>query len=133
MSGPTRHQPASPTPTEDVSKRNLSLGLVVVAVASSLIASTCCVIPLVLVLLGITGAWMVNLTSLNIATPVFVGIALGALAWAGYLLFRPAAACSFPEGAACDTNRRIMRRIYLASAAFIALLLLFPLAAPYFY
>ena len=66
-------------------------------------------------------------------TPVFIGIALVALGWAGYLVFRPAAACAYPEGAACDKNRRITKWIYLASAAFIAALLLFPLVAPYFY
>jgi mercuric ion transport protein len=87
----------------------------------------------VLVLLGIGGAWMVNLTSLHAVTPVFIGITLGAIGWAGYLVFRPAAECAYPEGAACDQNRRIVKRIYLASAAFIAALLLFPLVAPYFY
>jgi mercuric ion transport protein len=128
-----RHQSVSPTQAENPSQKKLSLGLVAVAVVSSIIASTCCVVPLVLVLLGITGAWMVNLTSLQAVTPVFTGITLGAFGWAGYLVFRPAATCDYPEGAACDKNRRIMKRIYLASASFIALLLLFPFIAPYFY
>lgn len=127
------HQSVSPTSAENSSQKNLSLGLVVLAVASSIIASTCCVVPLVLVLLGITGAWMVNLTSLQAVTPVFAGIALGAIGWAGYLVFRPATKCAYPEGAACDKNRHIMKWIYLVSAAFIASLLLFPLIAPYFY
>jgi mercuric ion transport protein len=129
----TPHQSVSPVAAEN-SRKNLSLGLVAVAVASSIIASTCCVVPLVLVLLGITGAWMVNLTSLQHVTPVFVVVALGTIGWAGYLVFQPVPQCSSPEeGAACKRNRGIMRRVYLASVVFIAALLLFPLIAPYFY
>ena len=108
--------------------------MIALAVVSSLIASTCCVLPLVLVLAGITGAWMVNLTSLQPYTPAFTVIALGALAWAGYLVFlKPAKACAYPDGAACDTTRRFTRWIFLASALFIGALLSFPLIAPYFY
>jgi mercuric ion transport protein len=133
MSSPMHHQSVSPVRAGNSPQKNLSLGLVALALASSIIASTCCVVPLVLVLLGITGAWMVNLTSLQPVTPVFIGIALGALVWAGYLVFRPAAKCASPEGATCDESRPVMKRIYLASAAFIAALLLFPLIAPFFY
>ncbi|TFW10517.1 mercuric transport protein [Oxalobacteraceae bacterium OM1] len=117
----------------ETSKGRFSVGLVAVAVTSSIIASTCCVVPLVLVLLGITGAWMVNLTAMRPLTPVFFGIALGALAWAGYLLFRPVAACSTTDGLACEDTRRTTRRIYMAGALFVGLLLLFPLIAPMFY
>src|SRR5690349_9701847 len=101
MSDTTRRKSFSPESDGDASMKRLSIGLVAVAVTSSIIASTCCVIPLVLVLLGITGAWMVNLTSLRPLTPVFVGITLVALAWAGYLVFRPAAQCSYQDGEAC--------------------------------
>jgi mercuric ion transport protein len=102
------------------------------AVASSLIASTCCVLPLALVLVGITGAWMSNLAVLKPVTPVFIGLALVALAWAGYLVFRPAQACA-PADRACETTRPALRRVFIGCALFIALLLLFPLIAPVFY
>lgn len=114
-------------------RKNLSAGLMVLAVASSIIASTCCVLPLVLVLVGITGAWMVNLTSLRPITPFFTAMAIGTLLWAGVLVFRPSHACTTGEGPACETARPITKVIYLACAVFIGLLLLFPLIAPYFY
>lgn len=121
-------------PAGGAAKKDLSLGLIVLAVASSIIASTCCVIPLVLVLVGITGAWMVNLTSLQPYTPIFTAIALGALGWAGYLIFfKPAQTCAFPGGATCDTTRRYTKWIFLACALFIAALLSVPLIAPFFY
>lgn len=129
-------QPDSPSLQSSgmAAKKDLSLGLIVLAVASSVIASTCCVIPLVLVLVGITGAWMVNLTSLQPYTPLFTVIALGALVWAGYLIFFKAAnTCSYPDGAACDTTRRYTKWIFLVCALFIAALLSFPLFASYFY
>jgi mercuric ion transport protein len=113
-------------------RSRLGLGLIALAVTSTLIASTCCLLPLVLVLVGITGAWMVHLVALKPITPYFTALALGALGWAGYLVFRPAQACS-REDAACAHTRPAMRRIFIASAVFIAALLLFPLIAPVFY
>jgi mercuric ion transport protein len=119
-------------PTETEPRKRLSLGLMTLAVVSSIIASTCCVVPLLLVLVGITGAWMVNLTALKPFSFAFSVIALAALAWAGYLVFRPMNACS-PVGADCDTACRTTRRIFIGCAVFIAALLLFPFAAPLFY
>lgn len=133
MTGSTHTETTAREPAAVSAPKRRGLGLLAVAVASSLIASTCCVVPLLLVLAGITGAWMVHLTSFQPATPVFVGVALVSLGWAGYLIFRPAAACSYPQGAACETTRPAMKWIFLACALFIALLLLFPLFAPYFY
>lgn len=118
-------------PSEASSRKQL--GLVALAVLSSIVASSCCVLPLVLVLMGIGGAWMVNLTSLQPVTPVFMVIALGTLAWAGYLVFRPETACVYPEEISCAGTRRLTRRVFFGGAAFIALLLLFPFFAPYFY
>jgi mercuric ion transport protein len=107
-------------------------GLLAFAVLASLLASTCCVLPLVLVLVGITGAWMVHLTALKPLAPFAIAITLGALGWAGWLLFRPAAACSV-EDQDCATTRPAMRRLFIGCAVFIALLLGFPLIAPLFY
>lgn len=124
-------QSTSPKPA--ASRQRLGLKLVALAVVSSILASTCCVLPLVLVLVGIGGAWMSQLVALKPVTPWFIALTLAALAWAAYLLFRPAAACSIDDGAACETSRPVVRRIFIGCAVFIALLLLFPLIAPVFY
>ena len=107
-------------------------GLLAFAVLASLLASTCCVLPLALVLVGITGAWMVHLTALKPLTPYAIALTLGALGWAGWLLFRPAASCAMDDQD-CATTRPAMRRMFVACAVFIALLLCFPLIAPLFY
>jgi mercuric ion transport protein len=101
-------------------------------VLASLLASTCCVLPLVLVLVGITGAWMSTLVALKPVTPYAIAVTLGALAWAGWLLFRQAPSCRVEDGA-CATTRPTMRRVFVGCALFIALLLGFPLIAPLFY
>ncbi|MGO4476395.1 mercuric transporter MerT family protein [Massilia sp. 2TAF26] len=107
-------------------------GIMAFAVLASILASTCCVLPLVLVLVGITGAWMVHLTALKPLTPYAIALTLGALGWAGWLLFRPAAACAVDDPA-CATTRPSMRKLFAGCAVFIALLLGFPLIAPLFY
>lgn len=106
--------------------------LLAFGVLATLLASTCCVLPLVLVLVGITGAWMVHLQALAPVTPFAIALAVGALAWAGWLVFRPQRFCTRADGS-CATTRPIMRRVFVACAVFAALLLGFPLIAPLFY
>ena len=118
--------------TDERAPPKLSLGLLLVAVTSSLLASTCCLFPLVLVLLGITGAWMVHLTVLKPWVPLLTLIAVVALLGSGYLLFRPLTSCTVGEDA-CSDSRHIARRIYLVSGLFVSGLLLFPVVAPIFY
>jgi len=107
-------------------------GLLAFAVLASILASTCCVLPLALVLVGITGAWMVHLAALKPLTPYAIALTAGALGWAGWLLFRPAASCAIGDQD-CATTRPAMRRLFIGCAVFIALLLGFPLIAPLFY
>ncbi|GAB4570900.1 MAG: mercuric transport protein MerT [Rhodothalassiaceae bacterium] len=45
-------------------------------VISAILASTCCVVPLLFVTLGISGAWIGNLTALEPYKPYFAGVAL---------------------------------------------------------
>lgn len=120
-------------PVAAASESKLSLRLMGVAIVSAIVASTCCVIPLLLVLVGITGAWMVNLTALKPLTPFFTAIAIAAIAWAGYLIYRPSTPCATQDEAGCDTVRPSTRKIFFACAVFIVLLLSFPLIAPLFY
>ena len=111
--------------------------LVALAVVASLLASTCCVLPLVLVLVGITGAWMSTLVAMKPVTPYAIAVCVGALGWAGWLLFKPAAACRIGdapgEDGSCATTRPVVRRVFVVCALMIGLLLSFPLFAPLFY
>src|SRR5258707_15491041 len=66
---------------------------------AAILASTCCLGPLVLVTVGFSGAWIGNLTVLEPYRPIFIGVALVALFFAYRRIFRPVQAC--PPGEVC--------------------------------
>ncbi|GMV60524.1 MAG: hypothetical protein AMXMBFR72_36120 [Betaproteobacteria bacterium] len=100
---------------------------------AALLASVCCLGPLALVLLGVSGAWIGNLTALQPYSPYFASAALVALAFAGRQMFRPAAACKPCEVCAVPAGRRAYGVLFWIVAALIALALTFPYYAPLFY
>lgn len=58
------------------------------AVGAAVAASACCTIPLLLVTLGLGGAWVGTLTALEPFRPFFIALAIGALGYAGYREWR---------------------------------------------
>jgi mercuric ion transport protein len=46
----------------------------------AILASTCCIVPLALLTVGVSGAWIGTLTALEPYKPVFAGIAIGSIA-----------------------------------------------------
>lgn len=73
-------------------------------VIGALLAASCCVVPLVLVTLGISGAWIGNLTALEPFRPVFAAIAI-ALIGGGFwhVYFRKQPDCE--DGSYCAKPR----------------------------
>ncbi|MGR8980209.1 MAG: mercuric transporter MerT family protein [Gammaproteobacteria bacterium] len=92
-------------------------------------ASLCCVGPLVLLLLGFTGAWVGSLTALEPYRPVFIAVALTALAIAYVSIFRIKPEQSCREGMVCAEGRsiRLYKRLFLT----VALVVLASIASPY--
>lgn len=97
-----------------------------VAVLASIGASVCCVVPLVLVLLGVSGAWIAQLTALDAWRPWLTAATLLFLGVAYWTLREDATRCA--SSAECADSRllRRRRRILLIASVCIALLLLFP-------
>lgn len=110
-----------------------SLPAIVLAVLAAVGASICCVVPLVLVLLGISGAWIANLTALDPWRPWFTGATLLCLALAYASLHGPASRC--PAEGACVDERGLVRRrrLLLVTTVVIMLLLLFPYYVTWFF
>jgi glutathione reductase (NADPH) len=52
-------------------------GTLFVGGLAAVLASTCCLGPVVLLMLGISGAWIANLTLLEPYRPIFIGVAAG--------------------------------------------------------
>jgi mercuric ion transport protein len=96
-------------------------------------ASACCVGPLVLVMLGIGGTWIANLTKLEPYRPVFVVITLALLALAFHRLYLKPASCE--PGKPCADTKVIQRQrwIFWLVAIPVLALLAFPWYAPLFY
>ncbi|WP_052131856.1 mercuric ion transporter MerT [Caballeronia zhejiangensis] len=100
---------------------------------AAILASTCCLGPLVLVAMGFSGAWIGNLTALEPYRPVFIGVALLALFFAGRRIFRPAHACQPGEVCAVPRVRAIYKLIFWVVAALMLIALGFPYVMPLFY
>lgn len=106
------------------------IGGVIAAVAASL----CCIGPLVLVMLGVGGAWVANLAVLEPFRPYFLAAAVIALFFAWKKIYRaPEAACT--PGSLCAMPRinRVYKLLFWMVAVLIALALVFPYLAPLFY
>ncbi|EKS72797.1 mercuric ion transporter MerT [Caballeronia sp. Lep1P3] len=100
---------------------------------AAILASTCCLGPLLLVALGVSGAWIGNLTLLEPWRPVFIGAALVALFFAGRRIFRPVAACRPGEVCAIPQVRATYKLIFWIVVALVLIALGFPYVLPLFY
>jgi mercuric ion transport protein len=100
---------------------------------AAILASTCCLGPLVLVALGLSGAWIGNLTRLEPYRPFFIAGALIALFFAGRRIFRPAKRCEPGEVCAVPRTRRIYRILFVTAAMLVLIALVFPYVAKLFY
>jgi mercuric ion transport protein len=100
---------------------------------SAILASTCCLGPLVLVTLGISGAWIGNLTVLEPYRPIFIGAALVAMYFAWRRIYRPGQACKPGDICAIPQVGRTYKIIFSVVAALILVALGFPYVLPLFY
>ena len=98
---------------------------------SALGASTCCVLPLVLVSVGIGGAWVAQLRELERFYYVFLAFALAAFGYAFYRLYLRPASCA-PDAACATPQVRTRQRVaFWATLVTAKLLVLSPLYVPY--
>jgi mercuric ion transport protein len=91
-------------------------------VTAAIGASLCCVGPFVLLSLGISGAWIGNLTLLEPYRPLFIAVVLALFGWAGWQVYRPGESCE--PGTACAAPQvRRRRQVIFWIAVLIALML----------
>ena len=108
-------------------------GALLVGGLAAILASTCCLGPLVLVALGLSGAWIGNLTLLEPYRPFFIAGALVALFFAGRRIFRPAQSCQPGEVCAVPRTRRIYKIVFGIVSVLVLVALIFPYVAKFFY
>lgn len=100
---------------------------------AALLASTCCLGPLVLLALGISGAWIGNLSALEPYRPAFIAVALVALFLAGRRIWGRAPACAPGQVCAVPSVRRGYKLMFGVVAVLVLIALAFPYLAPLFY
>ncbi len=99
----------------------------------AVLASTCCIAPLLLITLGVSGAWMGSLTVLApyqgyfiAATLVFLGMGF----W--YVYWKPKQACEDESYCASPTSDRVIKIALWFATALVALALGVNFILPFF-
>jgi mercuric ion transport protein len=97
-------------------------------------ASLCCVAPLLLLALGIGGAWIGSLTALDPYRPLLVALPLVFLVFAFRGLYRrPARDCATEAACANPVVLRRQRQAFWLVSPWLLVLLAIPWLAPLFY
>jgi mercuric ion transport protein len=100
---------------------------------AALLASACCLGPLVLITLGVSGAWIGNLTALEPYRPIFIGVSLVAMFFAWRRIYRPAEQCRPGEICAVPQVRTTYKIIFWGVSVLVLVALVFPYVLPLFY
>lgn len=116
-----------------IAAQKSGMGVLAAGGIAAILASACCLGPLVLVLLGFSGAWIGNLAALEPYRPWFLAFTMLALAVAGWRIFRRASACE--QGTACASTKlqRLQKIIFAVVCGLAVVAFAFPYVAPFFY
>ncbi len=109
----------------------LSRNALLAAVAAALGASVCCLGPFLLLLVGVSGAWIAHLAAFEHYRPYFSVLAVGLIAFSGWRILVAPRICA-PSSACASASRRT-RILFLLLAAFALLLLVSPWLLPLIY
>ena len=104
------------------------------SVIGAILASSCCIVPLLLVTLGVSGAWIGSLSALEPYKPWFAAVTmlfLGIGFWQVY--WRPKQDCE--EGSYCASPKsdRVVKIALWSATLLVALALTIDYWAPIFY
>jgi mercuric ion transport protein len=100
-------------------------------ILAAIAASSCCIVPLLLFGLGVSGAWIGNLTRLAPYQPIFVAMTLACLGYGTWLVWRARrAACA--KNAACSRPlpNRLVSIALVAATVLVAAAVAFDFLAP---
>jgi mercuric ion transport protein len=110
---------AKPFAEDDASIRRAQKVVAAGGILGAIAASSCCIVPLVLFSLGVSGAWIGALTRLAPYQPYFIVVTLVCLGY-GYWLVRRARQTACAGGAAC--SRPLPNRVVTIALVVAALL-----------
>lgn len=94
-------------------------------------ASTCCILPLVLFSLGISGAWIANFTKLAPYQPYFIAATIALLGYGYWLVYRSSkVACVDGEACARPLSKRLIMGGLIVATVLVIAAIGFDLLAP---
>jgi mercuric ion transport protein len=100
-------------------------------ILGALAASACCILPLVLFGLGVSGAWIGNLTRLAPYQPCFIAATLGFLGAGYWLMHRDSQrACADREACARPLPNRLVKAALVVATVLVLAALGFDFLAP---
>jgi mercuric ion transport protein len=99
-------------------------------VLGALAASSCCIVPLVLFGLGISGAWIGNLTRLAPYQPYFLAATTACLGGGYWLVYRSGRACTDGEMCARPLPNLIVKTTLVLATILVLGALAFDFLAP---
>lgn len=102
------------------------------AVLTAIGASVCCVGPLLLLSLGVSGAWISSLAAFEPVRPVFIVLTLVFIGLSYRKLYLMPKNCEEDKRCALPDNQKKQKLTFWVSSILIFLLLAFPWYAPYF-
>ena len=109
----------------------ISKGTLIGSIIAGIAASSCCVGPLVLLTLGVSGSWIGNLSAMEVFRPYLMGITLILLGLAFRKLYLLPQACAVDAPCATPSNLRKQRLVFWLVSLFILLMISFPWYAEY--
>ena len=96
-------------------------------------ASSCCILPLVLFSLGVSGAWIGNFTRLAPYQPYFLAVTIGCLGYGYWLVYRSTkVACADGDACARLLPNRLVKTGLILATLLAAAALGFDFVAPLF-
>jgi mercuric ion transport protein len=99
----------------------------------ALTASSCCILPLVLLSLGVSGAWIGNFTQLAPYQPYFLAVTIGCLGYGYWLVYRSTKlACADGDACARPLPNRFVKTGLILASLLAATALGFDFLAPLF-
>ena len=102
------------------------------ALLGALAMTSCCILPLVLVSLGVTGVFIAQLGALYEYKWITFTLSAGFLAYGFWKAYRPIPAEACADGTcARPMNRTLMRSILWLAAVIVAIAMIFPYLTPY--
>ncbi len=117
--------------TGEKENQGLSKGTLIGSIIAGIAASTCCIGPLVLLTLGVSGSWIGNLSAMEPFRPYLIGVTLILLGLAFRKLYLVPQACAVDAPCSTSSNLRKQRITFWIVSVFVLIVMSFPWYGPY--